>query len=127
MRLLVDSNVLLWWLQGSSQLSADAAAVMADAENELVFSAVSIWELAIKQSVGKLRVDVDLRAHALANGFVELAVTGVHGAAVRDLPFHHRDPFDRLLVAQAQLEGLTILTGDEMLTRYPAPVMLATG
>jgi PIN domain nuclease of toxin-antitoxin system len=98
--------------------------VVADGANELVMSAASVWELAVKESIGELRIDEDLRGNALRNGFTELRVIGVHGAAVRTLPFHHRDPFDRLLVAQAQVEDLTLLTADRALSSYDVPIMM---
>ena len=126
MRLLADSQVLLWWLGDDPKLSRTAKAAMADSRADLIMSAVSIWELAIKQSVGKLRIDVDLREHALSQGFTELPVTGVHGAAVRDLPFHHKDPFDRLLIAQARIEDLTLVTANRAMSAYDVTLMSAT-
>lgn len=125
MRLLVDSHVLLWWLDGASRLSPTAADAMAGGTNELLVSAASVWELSIKQSVGKLRVSADLHEHALRQGFSELPVTGVHACAVRDLPFHHRDPFDRLLIAQARVEGLTLVTADRAMSAYDVPILPA--
>lgn len=125
MRLLVDSHVLLWWLQADPRLASTAAEAMADGDNALHLSAASLWELSIKQSIGKLRVDVDLRSHATEQGFTELPVTGAHAAAIRDLPFHHKDPFDRMLVAQAAVEGLTLVTADDALAAYGVPVLPA--
>jgi PIN domain nuclease of toxin-antitoxin system len=84
-----------------------------------------VWELSIKQSIGKLRVDVDLRSHAIEQGFTELPVTGAHATAIRDLPFHHKDPFGRMLVAQAAVEGLTLVTADDALAAYGVPVLSA--
>lgn len=126
MRLLVDSHVLLWWLQADPRLAAGAAEAMADGDNTLYLSAASVWELSIKQSIGKLRVDVDLRSHARDQGFTELPVTGAHATAIRDLPFHHKDPFDRMLVAQATVEGLTIVTADDAIAAYDVPLLPAT-
>jgi PIN domain nuclease of toxin-antitoxin system len=125
-RLLVDSHVLLWWLQADPRLAATAAEAMEDGDNTLYLSAASVWELSIKQSIGKLRVDVDLRAHAMEQGFTELPVTGAHATAIRDLPFHHKDPFDRMLVAQAAAEGLTLVTADDALAAYGVPVLSAS-
>ncbi|MHA6616564.1 type II toxin-antitoxin system VapC family toxin [Pseudonocardia sp. DLS-67] len=125
MRLLVDSHVLLWWLQADPRLAAAAAEAMEDGDNALYLSAASVWELSIKQSIGKLRVDVDLRSHAMEQGFTELPVTGAHATAARDLPFHHKDPFDRMLVAQAAVEGLTLVTADDALVAYGVPVLPA--
>jgi PIN domain nuclease of toxin-antitoxin system len=125
-RLLVDSHVLLWWLQADQRLAATAAEAMEDGDNTLYLSVASVWELSIKQSIGKLRVDVDLRSHAREQGFTELPVTGAHATAIRDLPFHHKDPFDRMLVAQAAVEGLTLVTADDALAAYGVPVLSAS-
>lgn len=126
MRLLVDSHVLLWWLQADPRLAATVAEAMEDGDNALYLSAASVWELSIKQSIGKLRVDVDLRSHAIEQGFIELPVTGAHATAIRDLPFHHNDPFDRMLVAQATVEGLTLVTADGALAAYGVPLLSAS-
>jgi PIN domain nuclease of toxin-antitoxin system len=96
-----------------------------DGANLVSVSAASLWELAIKQSLGKLRAPDDLFATVDRTGFAMLDVTARHAIAVAHLPFHHRDPFDRLLVAQAQLEGLTIVTRDRRLPKYDVPVLAA--
>lgn len=127
MRLLVDSHVLLWWFEEEvARLSPSVANALADGSNELFVSAASIWELSIKQSIGKLTISVDLDEHAAAQGFLPLPVTGQHAAAVRTLPLHHKDPFDRLLIAQARIEGLTLVTADRALSAYDVPIMPAT-
>lgn len=125
MRLLLDSHVLLWWFDGGEQLGETTRSAIGDPGNQALVSAATLWELSIKQSVGKLVVDVDLREHAVEQGFEELPVTGRHALAVRDLPRHHRDPFDRMLVAQAGLEGLTLVTADRLLSAYDVPVLHA--
>lgn len=126
MRLLIDSHVLLWWFDGADRLGATARDAIGDGDNEAVVSAATLWELSIKQAAGRLDVDVDLRAHSAEQGFRELPVTGRHAVAVRDLPLHHRDPFDRMLVAQAVVEGLTLVTADRALARYDVPVLPAS-
>ncbi|MGQ0573091.1 MAG: type II toxin-antitoxin system VapC family toxin [Pseudonocardia sp.] len=126
MRLLLDSHVLIWSWERPERLARATAEAIMDRDNDVLVSVATIWELAIKQSIGKLRVDVDLRAHAGTTGFDELPVLGAHAAAVRDLPFHHRDPFDRMLVAQAQVEGLTLVTVDRALSAYDVPIMQAS-
>ncbi len=124
MRLLLDTHVYLWWLQDGRRLSRVARAKIADASKVFISSA-SIWEVSIKAGVGKLDVDVDaLVASISENGFIELPVTATHAAKVRDLPQIHRDPFDRLLVAQAICEPLTFLTLDEVLKNYSGLVEL---
>lgn len=125
MRLLLDSHVIVWWLDGGQRLSEQAAAAIANPSNEVRVSVASLWELSIKQSVGKLKIDGDLREHVAAQSFVELLVLGQHAVAVIDLPRHHRDPFDRMLVAQAALEGLTLLTADPALSAYDVAIMAA--
>ena len=125
MNLLLDTHVLLWAAAASRRLPEDARALIEDPGNELVFSAASLWEVAIKNEIGREEFSVDprlLRRGLLENGYVELPVTGAHAVAVDLLPPIHKDPFDRILVAQAQIEGLTLLTADEVVTRYPGPI-----
>lgn len=118
MRLLLDTHIYLWVLTDDTRLSAAARDLICAADDVFVSSA-SIWEAAIKVRLGKLDVDVDeLVAEIEANGFIELPVRGIHAARVRDLPDLHRDPFDRLLVAQAMCEPLRLVTADEQLAGY---------
>jgi PIN domain nuclease of toxin-antitoxin system len=115
--------VLLWWLAGSSRLSQSARNTIGASEVVYV-SAVSAWEIAIKTSQGKLDFPGNLEEQLLQNQFQSLPVLTPHALAAAALPFHHRDPFDRLLIAQARMESLTLLTGDERLKAYDAPVLL---
>lgn len=127
MNLLLDTHVLLWAADASPRLPADARALIEDPENELVFSAASLWEVAIKRGLGRDEFNTDprlLRRGLLENGYVELPVTGAHAAAVDLLPPIHKDPFDRILIAQAQIEGITLLTADEFIARYPGPIRM---
>ncbi len=118
MRLLLDTHILLWALDDADQLSTTARAMIARADDVYV-SSISLWEVAIKSSLGKLKVaPVRLEAAALAAGFRPLAVTWVHALAVHGLPLLHRDPFDRMLVAQAVSEPLHLLTSDAALAAY---------
>lgn len=122
MRLLLDTHVFIWFLADSAELSKKARRAIEDAD-EVAVSAASIWEIAIKSAIGKISIDVDGAAEGiLASGFVELPVRAVHAAAVSALPNHHRDPFDRLLVAQAITEPLVLLTSDRALGRYTSLV-----
>jgi len=125
MRLLLDSHVLLWWLDDPLRLVPAARAVIAARENEVYFSAASIWELGLKQSKGKLRLPTSFVAVLLQEGFQELAISAAHAQASGTLPPLHGDPFDRLLLAQAQAENLLFLTRDETLRRYPVPSLAA--
>ena len=132
MKYLLDTHLLLWAavsgdaMETTGGLSAAAASLIDDPANELIFSAVSIWEVAIKAGLGRPDFSVNphlLRRGLLDNGYTELAITGAHAAAVLGLPGHHGDPFDRLLVAQATIEGITLLTADARVAAYSGPVL----
>ncbi|MXZ70183.1 MAG: type II toxin-antitoxin system VapC family toxin [Acidobacteria bacterium] len=122
MKVLLDTHLLLWAAGTPERLTKDARDLIEDHDTELVFSAASLWEIAIKNSLGRDDFQVDprlLRRGLLDNGYVELPVTGSHAVAVDSLPPLHRDPFDRILVAQAQVEGFLLLTADASIARYP--------
>jgi PIN domain nuclease of toxin-antitoxin system len=124
MRLLLDTHVFLWAVADSPSLTSEARRTIADAD-EVHVSAASIWEVAIKAGLGKIQVDIGQLAGAIgASGFVELPVTVAHAAFVSGLPHHHRDPFDRMLIAQAMTEPLVLLTADAMLPQYSDLVRL---
>jgi PIN domain nuclease of toxin-antitoxin system len=125
LKLLLDTHVLLWWLAGSSSLSSRAREMIADPENTVFVSAVSMWEIWLKQSLGKLRLPGDFDARLSAESFESLPLTASQTRQVSSLPWHHRDPFDRMLVAQAQVDKLLLLTADEALAAYGAMVQLA--
>ena len=110
-RYLLDTNTLIWAAENSARLPTAHAGILA-AQEGLVVSIVSFWEIAIKQSLGKLTIDGDIDAEVKGSGIPLLGVELAHVETVRNLPLHHRDPFDRMLIAQAQVEGLTILTSD---------------
>jgi len=121
MRLLLDTHILLWAVSDPRRLSAEVRDVLQDARNQVHFSAASIWEIAIKQSRGRRDFDfrpVQIAAAAVASRFVELPVRWEAASAVATLPIHHRDPFDRILVAQAMTEPLTLYTADRRLALY---------
>ncbi|MYE47418.1 MAG: type II toxin-antitoxin system VapC family toxin [Chloroflexi bacterium] len=125
MRILLDTHILLWVAGMPERLRPAARAVIDDPENELYFSAASLWEVAIKSGLGRADFSVDprlLRRALLENGHRELAISGAHAVAVDLLPTIHGDPFDRILVAQAQIEAMTLLTSDEIVGRYPGPI-----
>lgn len=117
MRLLLDTHVVLWQLSGSRTLGPTAEAAIASA-SELRFSVVSFAEIGVKVAVGKLRVPEGLEDHVARSGLRVLGLTAAHGLGVAALPLHHRDPFDRLLIAQASSEGLTLVTADERIPEY---------
>lgn len=125
MKLLLDSQVVIWSLQEPERLCTAAAMAIREPANDVLVSVASIWELSIKQSLGKLVVEADLREYLGRQSFDELPVLGDHAVAVRDLPMHHRDPFDRMLIAQAWCEGLTIVTSDRAFAAYDVPMLAA--
>jgi PIN domain nuclease of toxin-antitoxin system len=127
MRLLLDTHILLWAANEPERLSAATRALVENPNNDVVFSAISIWEIAIKTARGR----DDFRLHAgffrrglFDNGYTELPMTGAHAAALAGLPAIHKDPFDRMLVAQATVEGLTLVTSDPAIANYPGPIRL---
>jgi PIN domain nuclease of toxin-antitoxin system len=124
---LVDTHLLLWAAGDTKKLSRTAKRLLDDDSAQLWFSAASIWEVAIKNSLGRKDFRAEprqLRRGLLDNGWNELTVTSEHAAAVMDLPAVHKDPFDRMLVAQTQIEGLTLLTSDVALADYPGRIRL---
>jgi PIN domain nuclease of toxin-antitoxin system len=125
LKFLLDTHVLLWAAGQPDRLPARARRLLGDPRNELIFSAASLWEIAIKKGLGRADFQVDarlLRRGLLDNGYGELAVTSEHAVAIDGLPPIHKDPFDRLLVAQSMVEGITLLTTDPLVAQYPAPV-----
>lgn len=127
MKLLLDTHLLLWAAGQPDRLPAAARALIEEAENDLFFSAASLWEIVIKQGLERQDFKVDarlLRRGLLDNGYSELPIGSEHVVAVEGLPPIHKDPFDRVLLAQAQVEGITLLTADQTLAPYPGPVRL---
>lgn len=127
MKLLLDTHLLLWAAGQPNRLSAAAVKLIKAPANELLFSAASIWEVAIKRGLGRSDFRADpglLRRGLLDNGYVELPLLSHHVIALDSLPPIHKDPFDRLLVAQAVVEGITLLTADSVVAKYPGPVRL---
>lgn len=125
MKLLLDTHLLLWAAGQTSRLSRAARSLLADRDNELLFSAASVWEVAIKTQLGRddFRVDARLLRRGLRdNGYDELVITSEHALAADLLPEIHKDPFDRILVAQATVEGIILLTSDPLVAQYPGPV-----
>ena len=126
MKLLVDTHAFLWFMAGDARLSATARRALEEDEGEWWLSAASVWELSIKSSLSRLVLPApasEYVAEKVRAGLRVLSVEWVHAAAVERLPFHHRDPFDRLLVAQAQIERLAIVTGDSAFGRYGVRVV----
>ena len=123
MNLLLDTHILLWWLDDNASLSTNVRGAIADTDNVIILSAAVIWEIRIKQGIGKLKIAPNFYHVIKEQGFEMLAITSDHAYAVGDLPKHHRDPFDRILIAQALLEGFTIVTHDAIFNKYPIPVL----
>ncbi len=127
MRFILDTHLLLWVAGASDRLPARARSLIESTENRLLFSAASLWEVVIKSGLGRDDFQVDaylLRRGLLDNGYGELPILSEHVVAVSGLPSIHRDPFDRILVAQATVEGFTLLTSDVMVAKYPGPIKM---
>ena len=128
MKLLLDTHVLLWAAAEPDRLKEPVREMLSDPDNELFFSAASIWEVAIKSGLGRPEFSVDpnlLRRGLVDRGYLELAISAAHAAAVMELPPLHKDPFDRLIVAQARHEGFLLLTADGMVAAYGGSILFA--
>jgi len=127
MKLLLDTHVLLWAASDPAKLSSEARRWIGNPEHELLFSTASLWEVVIKRSLARADFKVDvriLRRGLLDNDYSELPILSDHVVAIESLPPIHRDPFDRVLVAQATVEGITLLTTDAVVARYPGPIQV---
>lgn len=123
MKLLLDTHAALWWLADDERLGPDALRQLSDDSNRILLSAAVVWEVAIKRSLGKLQAPADLAPTLIAAGVQSLPITLDHAAAVEALPWHHRDPFDRMLVAQALAESAAIVSQDDRLQKYDVPLV----
>jgi PIN domain nuclease of toxin-antitoxin system len=126
-RLLLDTHLLIWAAQGIEHVPAVGRALMEAPENDLYFSVASLWEIAVKQGLRRSSFQIDariLRRCLIDSGYNELAIFGEHAVTIDMLPPIHKDPFDRLLIAQAAAEGMILLTNDAVLSKYPGPVRL---
>ena len=118
MQLLLDTHALIWWLVNNPTITDNAKDAIADPDNLVFVSAASAWEIAIKKSIGKLQTPNDLAMQIKAKGFIPLSIDLNHALTVESLPLHHQDPFDRILIAQAIEEHLTIVTRDRKFSVY---------
>lgn len=122
MEMLLDTHVFLWWVNDSPELSKNVITLITDEENTLYLSTASLWEMAIKLSLGKLEINVPLQefidTQMLINKIYEMPIQRTHVVKVVDLPFHHRDPFDRLLIAQALVKNIPVISKDKILNLY---------
>ena len=123
MSLLLDTHALLWWLADDAALKTEAREAIRDASSIIYVSAASAWEISIKKALGKLDAPDDLHATLVANHFQPLPITILHATSTGQLPRHHDDPFDRMLIAQAQAEQLTLVTHDTMFRPYGIPII----
>jgi len=126
MKLLLDTHLLLWAASTPERLSKNARGLLLDPDNRLIFSSASLWEVSIKRNLGKADFNVDPRRlwrMLLVNRYLELPVTSEHALVAGDLPMLHKDPFDRMLIAQARIEGLRLLTVDKVVVSYGTPVI----
>ena len=127
MKLLLDTHIILWAAGSPERLSEETQQLLSNVENELFFSAANLWEIVIKQGLGRADFQVDasvLRRGLLDNGYTEIPIRSEHTIAVGGLPDIHKDPFDRILVAQAIVEGITLLTADAFVAQYQGPIRL---
>jgi len=124
MSFLLDTHVVLWWLNGDS-LSDEAAEAIAHPDHLLFVSAAAMWEIAIKSALGKLDADIDAVIEATDGDFESLPVTSRHASELTQLPLHHRDPFDRMLIAQARSEELTLISRDQTFGAYEVDLITA--
>jgi PIN domain nuclease of toxin-antitoxin system len=125
MKILADTHILLWASDYPKRLSKIALTLLSDPENDLFFSPLSIWEVSLKGTLGRKDFQFDprvLRRNLLNNGYKELPLTSDHAIAIQSLPNIHKDPIDRLLIAQATVEGITLLTADRKVAKYPGPI-----
>jgi PIN domain nuclease of toxin-antitoxin system len=125
MKLLLDTHLLLWAAGTPDRLPDAARGLLDDPQNEPIFSSASLWEVASKHGLGRADFRVDarlLRRGLLDNGYGELPITSEHAVALDSLPRIHKDPFDRILIAQSMVEGITLLTADPLVAQYPAPI-----
>ena len=118
MRILLDTHLILWWLANSPSLPEQARTLIGDPENTVFVSAVSLWEIWLKESLGKLRLPPDFESKLAEESFEDLPLTAAQARQAALLPWRHRDPFDRMLVAQAKVENLTFLTADDLMAAY---------
>ena len=124
-RLLLDTHAFLWWLSDDPALGAEARQIMSEPRNQVLVSAASIWEISIKQAKGMLEAPADLEVLVEDEGFTKLPISLFHGQQAGKLPEIHRDPFDRMLIAQAQAEGLELVTADGIIPQYGVRVVSA--
>jgi PIN domain nuclease of toxin-antitoxin system len=128
MKFLLDTHALIWWLSDDRRLGARARALIADPNNTIFVSVVSLWEIVVKLRIGKLEADIGAIERAvLRNSFDRLAITAEHLRALVDLPQHHRDPFDHLLLAQAMHEGAVFVSEDPAMPLYPITLQRCGG
>lgn len=126
MTLLLDTHILLWWLADDPRLPERAATAIGDGGTQIVVSAATAWEIAIKKAAGRLQAPDDLLDALTANDFDTLAITAAHVLTAGDLPAHHADPFDRMLIAQARTEGLTLVSVDGRFSEYDVNLLSLT-
>jgi PIN domain nuclease of toxin-antitoxin system len=125
MNLLLDTHVLLWWLNDDPTLTEKSRKAIADGKNLVFISAVSLWEIRIKEALNKLKIPANFNIILAEQPFTLLDITHEHAHAIKELPAYHSDPFDRMLVAQAKVEGLTLATRDVCLKKYRIPILTA--
>lgn len=122
---LLDTHIFLWWLSDAKQLSQEVFDIISDTSNQIYISSASIWEIAIKEALGKLKVEADLTSAIETNGFIELKISAICANATQKLEQIHRDPFDRMLIAQAIEKDMTLITVDRFIVQYKGVKILS--
>lgn len=125
MKILIDTHILLWWLMNDATLTSDSRSIIQNPKNTIFVSSVSAWEIAIKKALGKLQAPDDLDKAIARSHFQSLAMTIPHALGVTSLPTHHYDPFDRMLISQAKIEGCSLMTRDGRMGKYDIPILWA--
>jgi PIN domain nuclease of toxin-antitoxin system len=125
LRFLLDTHALLWWFGDDPRLSSEARDTIGDSQSSVYVSAATVWEMSIKQNLGKLKVPNDIKEKLKHYNFQSLSISLDHGIVAGELPRHHGDPFDRMLIAQAQIENLTLVTRGQDILKYDVPTLLA--
>jgi len=115
---LLDTHIFLWWMSDAEQLSQEVFDIISDTSNQIYISSATIWEIAIKEALGKLKVDTNLNSAIEANGFIELKISAICANATKELEPIHHDPFDRMLISQAIVEDMTLITVDKFIIQY---------
>ncbi len=119
---LIDTHIFIWWMENNKRLSKKLYDLLSNPQNQIFLSVVSIWEIVIKQSKNRLNISVDIEKGVKISGFSTLPIEVTHALKIQELPIYHNDPFDRMIIAQAQIENLTLITNDPKIKKYKVKI-----